>query len=355
MPRLSDSMAEGVIACWTVDDGASVKTGDEIVEIETDKTNVAFEAEFDGVLRHGAREGDAVAVGAPIGSIEPQVANTARRRRLAASPTAMRLAEKVDVTLDLVVGSGVGGRVLRRDVITAHESRGARRPVQPARRVPLTRAHRLVADRMSKSKNTIPEFTVTRDVDFGAGHAFREKLRAKGEPVPSYNDIVVAAAARTLADHPLLTARFDDGHIVYADAINIAIAVATDTVLHAPVLRGANLLPLNEITTRSRRLTELARQGGLSIDDVVGGTFTISNLGMYGVRQFTAVINAGQVAILAVGGVREDVVVHDGAIRVGWRAELTLTCDHRVVYGVHAANFLRDLDARLKAVGPAPL
>lgn len=371
MPRLSDSMEEGVILEWLVADGTLVTEGEEIVEIETDKTNVAFTAEASGILRHGSVPGDVVAVGARIGAIEetpaggpaPAPAQTGSIRRPSASPTAARLARRIGVPLESVSGSGRGGRVLRSDVIAVHET--ARPSVEAAvttpsdpsaaaagdrnpHRVPLTRVQRLVAERMATSKSTVPEFTVTRAIDLDAVHRLRGKLRARGETVPSYNDLIVTAVARTLPEHPLLTARYDDGDVVYTHQVNLAVAVATDDVLHAPVIHGADRLGFSGIGRAAGHLRMLARQNRLTIEDLRGGTFTVSNLGMHGVQHFTAIINAGQSAILAVGSVQESMVVADGAFRVGWRAQMTLTCDHRIIYGTHAAAFLRDLDLTLQ-------
>ena len=363
MPRLSDSMEEGVILEWLVADGTTVNEGDEIVEIETDKTNVAFEAETSGILRHGAAPGDAVGVGARIGSIEQSTVEavdpqprTAGRSRPSASPTAARLARQVGVPLDEVPGSGPRGRVLRSDVIAVHESAAPSQAALPsgvegthtAPRVALTRVQRLVAERMATSKSTVPEFTVTRELDLDAAHDFRQRLKARGETAPSWNDMILAAVARTLPDHPLLTAHFEDGDVVHTPQVNLAVAVATDAVLHAPVIHGADRLDLTEIAQAAGRLGALARRGQLAIEDLRGGTFTVSNLGMHGVQHFTAIINAGQSAILAVGAVRESVVVADGAFRAGRRAQMTLTCDHRIIYGTHAAAFLRDLDKTLQ-------
>ena len=321
MPRLSDSMEEGVILVWLVADGEAVAEGDEIVEVETDKTNVAFEAEVSGVLRHAAQPGDAIAVGAPIGIIEepgqeaapslaaepsesepqfdgpsvtvaPAVANpepppaelasqTDSRRRSGASPTATRLAQGLGIPIAELVGSGHGGRVLRSDVIARHES--APRPsrtdstvvtpddapslrqsvddVSPiagdreGQRVPLTRVQRLVAERMVTSKSTAPEFSATREFDLDAVHRLRSDLKARHEAVPSYNAVILAAVARTLVDYPLLTAHFDDGDIIYTRKVNLALAVATDAVLQAPVIHNAEQRNLAGITEEAERLT----------------------------------------------------------------------------------------------------
>ncbi|WP_283139364.1 dihydrolipoamide acetyltransferase family protein [Rhizohabitans arisaemae] len=397
MPRLSDAMDEGVVLKWLVADGHQVEVGQEFVEIETDKTTVEVESEHAGVLRHGVPEGASIEVGGPIGSIDPVFAGSvvvvppsqptaaqpdasggeyagaaetvefaspgraggthaSNRERPHSSPTARRLAASLDVSLGDVRGSGPHGRILRADVIAAHESRGRSAGAQilperrlGVRRVALTRPQRLIAERMSEAKRTAPEFTVARSLDFGPARDFRHDLQARGDQVPSYNDIVVAAVARTLPAHPLLTARFEDGEIVYTDEVNIGVAVATDAVLQAPVIRGAEKLSLGETGRQARRLSHLARVGRLAVDDLMGGTFTVSNLGMFGVDDFTAIVNGGQAAILAVGAVREVPVVTGGSLAVGVQARATLTCDHRIVYGAHAAAFLRDLDTALQA------
>ena len=200
------------------------------------------------------------------------------------------------------------------------------------RRIPLSRVQALIAERMTAAKSTVPEFTVSIDVDAARATALRADLNAQGlRPVPSVNDFVVRAAALALAlaEHPRLNARFDAGALVYHDDVNVGIAVATEEALHVPVIRRADVLPLTALATESRRLAGAVRDGRITPQELAGGTFTVSNLGMFGVSRFTAVINAPQAAILAVGG------FDDRA-----RMELTLTCDHRVVYGAHAAAFL---------------
>ena len=409
MPRLSDSMEEGVILDWLAADGSTVQAGDEIVEIETDKTNIAFEAEETGVLRHRVAPGATVPVGSPIGYVEPAdapappatvrepeqetvgaaapaptsgstgggetagVASSASRPT--ASPTAARLAQRLEVALDSVTGSGPRGRVLRNDVISAFESVAPEKVVAPSSGpevsvtpvadvvddavtgapstkpgAQLTRVQRLIAGRMTEAKQQIPEFWVSSVVDVSALMAARANLRSSGaRRVPSVNDFVVAAAARALRDRPGLNARLEDGHVVQQPEVNICVAVASDGVLHAPVIKGADGLSLDEIARESRRVTELARTGRLALDDLRGGTFTISNLGMLGVREFNAIIHDHQAAILAVGEAYETVIVEDGAMRTGWQMHLTLTSDHRFVYGADAALFLQELRGHLQA------
>jgi pyruvate dehydrogenase E2 component (dihydrolipoamide acetyltransferase) len=401
MPRLSDSMEEGVILDWLAADGTTVAAGEEIVEIETDKTNVSFEAEESGVLRHQAQAGSVVKVGDPIGFIEqqtkraPDLATTrieqsegeprvsadgsarqdrrpaqplpasTSRARATASPTATRLAERLDVRLGDVAGSGPGGRVLRADVIrTFDQSLESREVHSSARtdpdmdasqnppapeRLKLTRVQHLIADRMADAKNRIPEFWVTSVVDVTALMAVRARLKAAGSDwVPSVNDFVIAAAARALRAQPRMNSRLEDGHIVCQPSINICMAVASEGSLHAPALRNVDTLTLEEISAESARLSTLARETRLALDDLRGGTFTVSNLGMHGARAFNAIIHDNQAAILAVGSAYEAVIVKDGSLRTGWEMHLTLTSDHRHVYGADAAMFLQEIGRHLE-------
>jgi pyruvate dehydrogenase E2 component (dihydrolipoamide acetyltransferase) len=425
MPRLTDSMEEGTIVSRLVEDGAEVRRGQEIVEIETDKATMVFESPEAGVLRVLAGVGESVVVGAPIavvgGSPEDQAARragpvdsghahtglaagarassspparsakvadgkgaaapsvpavggdsaasapAAGNGRVSASPVARRLARDLGVELASVTGSGPGGRIVKTDVEAAGAAgagaggateqaasaagNGAAAPAVPAAapagspggakgagvRQLLTRSQQVVARRMAESRATVPDFSVTSEVDMTAALELRRELRAALDSPPTVNDLIVAAAARALREHPYVNASFDGDAFVLHERINVGIAVAVEHELYVPTLFDADRTPLGTLAAQARGLVERARAGALTPPELSGGTFTVSNLGMFGVRSFEPIVNAPQAAILAVGG------VNDAGV-----ACLTLVSDHRIVYGAHAAAFLRDLRGLLE-------
>lgn len=355
MPRLSDSMEEGTIATWLVADGAQVSAGQAIVEIESDKATAPYEAEADGILRIVAPAGTTLRLGEPIARLESERTGgngrPARHRPLA-SPVARRMASANDVDLAALDGTGANGRITKQDVVEAlgREPAPAREPAQAEtedRRVEPTRAERLVAERMTASRREIPDITVGMEVDMAAALAFRDDLRAAvGEDgaVPSVNDLVVKATGLALARHPRVNSRWDGGAILEFAHVNVGVAVATgDGALVVPVLRDVDGRPLGAIAAEARELVGRARAGKASPRDFEGGTFTISNLGMMGVSAFTAVITPGQGAILAVGAAATRYVEVGGAPVARPVMTLTLNCDHRLIYGAHAAAFLQTL------------
>jgi pyruvate dehydrogenase E2 component (dihydrolipoamide acetyltransferase) len=392
MPKLSDSMEEATILQWLKRPGDAVKKGEPLVEVETDKATVVYEAERDGVLAEITVDENGVAAlgaviarlavegGAPVSSAQPAPAapapaasaptpapvpaapaqaaraavgpNGARAR---ATPVARRLARELGLSLDGVEGSGIGGRIVRADVRRLAEAGGAR-PVAavPAAagdvEVALTATQRTIVERMSRSRREIPEFTVEAEIDMEAAAALREDLRALGhEPIPSFNDLVVRACALALRDFPNLNAAFVDDHVVRFGRINVGIAVATEDSLVVPTIFDADRKSLAEIAANARELSDRVRRKAISPDDVRDGTFTISNLGMFGVRRFNAVINPPQAAILAVGEVsRRAVVAEDGQIVARLRMDVALSCDHRVAYGAEGARYLQRLRTLLE-------
>jgi pyruvate dehydrogenase E2 component (dihydrolipoamide acetyltransferase) len=398
MPRLSDSMEEGTIVRWLVEDGASVTAGQEIVEIETDKATMPFEAEADGVLTTFAGEGDTVAVGAPLARIAPPGAESAPPAapepeaprpapaaaspaangggpraapsparnggapRAVASPVARRIAGEHGVDLGGVTGSGRGGRITRRDVEAALAPSAppapapAAVPAAPAAKgavevVELSRTQATIARRMAEAKATVPEFVLSRTVAMDAAVELRELLRGHaGElPLPSYNDMVVRACARALRALPRANGAYRDGRFELYDRVNIGIAVAAGDALLVPTIFDADIKSLGTIAREARTLAGKCRDGSITPPELAGGTFSVSNLGMFGVDRFTAVINPPQAAILAVGALRRQPVVREDALAIGHTLELTLTCDHRILYGAQAAELLGGIADRLEA------
>jgi pyruvate dehydrogenase E2 component (dihydrolipoamide acetyltransferase) len=406
MPRLSDSMEEGTIIAWLVADGENVTVGQELAEIETDKATMTYEAEVDGVLEHVVAVGTTVALGAIIARIvgpgeerstqpvsvaaavelaAPSVlapAAPAQRptgSRVSASPLARRVAAELDIDLEALSGTGPRGRIVRADV----EQAGV--PVEPAPPAPvtapvvppaeagnghapehaetakgratvleLTRAQKVIARRMAESRATVPDFATSMDVDMEAAWALREELKVgagEGVAVPSVNDLVVMACARTLAEHPNVNASYRDGRVERFERVNVGVAIATPDSLVVATVSDADRRSLGDIAYTSRALAGKVRDGSITPPELAGGTFTVSNLGMLGVDRFTAVVNTPQAAILAVGAVTERAVVRDGEIVARRTMTITLTADHRLLYGADAARFI----ARVRELLQAPL
>lgn len=408
MPRLSDSMEQGTVLKWLVAEGATVKPGDELVEIETDKAAMTYEAEAEGSVSSLAPEGETYAVGEVIGRLGPAesgavtstasdderplpatgngdiaeasfppVATTVAKAAegSSATPLARRIAVQHDVELAGVTGTGPRGRITRDDVLKAAglELPRARspRPAQAAptakpaadvashrpsgrgRPVDLTPIQRIVAARMSEAKATVPEFSIEAEVDMGAVVELRGRLKAgAGErPVASFNDMIVKATALALREHPRVNGSFLGDRVELFEEINIGIAVATDDALIVPVIADADQKPLATIAAEGRELAERVRHGRITPPELEGGTFTVSNLGMYGMSAITPIINIPQAAILGVGALREIPMRSGGQIIDRRILTLRLVCDHRILNGAEAARFL----ARVKQLLEWPL
>ncbi len=389
MPKLSDSMADAVIVRWLKAPGDAFARGEGLIEVETDKATVVYEAESDGTLDSIlAPEGATVAIGEPIATLgngggglssedrrepaqrerpkeRPMAAAAARApadgsgaQRPNATPVARRTAVELGVSLRGVSGTGPGGRVTREDVQKAAAESGAQAQ-QPAaggrgdvRTLELTTTQTTIARRMAESSTTIPSFTVSTDVDMSLITTLRRGAREGRDEAPSINDFVVKAAAGALRTFPRFNASYADSKVECYSRINVGVAVATDDALLVPVVFDADRKTLAQIAADTQRLAEAARRRALQPEDLRDGTFTVSNLGMFGVRSFTAIIDPPQVAILAVGGVRRAPVedAHGGVVFRDLMT-VTLTCDHRVVYGADGAQFL----SRLRELLERPL
>jgi pyruvate dehydrogenase E2 component (dihydrolipoamide acetyltransferase) len=387
MPKLSDSMADAVILRWLKSAGEDFARGEGLIEVETDKATVVYEAEWDGTLDAIlVPEGATVAVGEPIATLangdgaarreaapslppEPAASPAPERAapdmpasgRVVATPVARRTAVELGISLHGITGTGPGGRVTVEDVQRA-AAEGGTAPAPPVE-APVsgrgdvtvhepTPTQTTIARRMVESATTIPVFTVSADVDVSQIVATRREARDRGEDAPSVNDFVVKAAAATLREFPRFNASFVDGRVESYSRVNIGIAVATDDALLVPVIRDADQKSLTELGGEARALAAGARRRALKPEDFHDGTFTVSNLGMFGVRAFTAIIDPPQVAILAVGSARR-APVENGPDRIAFRDVMTVTlsCDHRVVYGADGARFL----SRLRELLERPL
>ena len=401
MPRLSDSMEEGTIIKWLKAEGDEVARGDELVEIETDKATMTYEADSDGVLQIVAAEGDTLPVGEVIARLngasgdgasgvgrrapegaepeaapapppepepepEPEAAPAPQGNggeRVKASPIARRMASEKGLDLSSLSGTGPGGRIVKADV------EGATAPTPDARRptpetptpdtqtgkgsselVELTRTQQLIARRMAESKATVPDFALDMDIDMAAAVAMRTQLKDVAEVVPSFNDMVVKACALALREYPRANGSYKDGRYELHARVNVGVAVAAQDALIVPTVFDADRKSLGEIARATRELAGKVREGTIAPPELSGGTFTVSNLGMYGITSFTAVINPPQAAILAVGAIEQRPVVVDGEIVPRHRMAVTLACDHRILYGADAAEFL----ARIRDLLQAP-
>jgi pyruvate dehydrogenase E2 component (dihydrolipoamide acetyltransferase) len=361
MPKLSDSMEEATVVQWLKQPGEPVTRGEPLVEVETDKATIVYEAEADGVLEAiVVGEGETAALGAPIATLrlregdgaEPAAPTGPRtaapRGRVRATPVARRLAAQLGISLHALTGSGPGGRIVARDVTLAPlddaavPASGGRGSVTELAQ---TTTQRTIAQRMSDSRAQVPEFTLEAEIAMEGAARLREDLRAGGiDPLPSFNDLVVRAAALALREFPALNASYEPGRILRYERVNVGIAVDAGDALLVPVVSDADRRSVVEIAGETRRLAERARERRLTAEELADGTFTVSNLGMFGVRRFHAVINQPQAAILAVGAVAQrPVVAPGGSLAAAPAMDVTLSCDHRVVYGAEAARFLARL------------
>ncbi len=393
MPKLSDSMADAVIVRWLKSAGEAFARGDGLIEVETDKATVVYEAEWEGTLDSIlVPEGSTVAVGEPIATLANGAGVPGRDARSAspqpdrapalaavpaaearpadddsapgravASPVARRTAVELGVSLHGLAGTGPGGRITVADVKRA-AAEAETTSVLPAQTLVSgkgevsvhepTPTQATIARRMVESATTIPVFTVSVDIDVSQIVASRREARERSEEAPSLNDFVVKAAAATLREFARFNASYVDGKVECYSRVNVGIAVATDDALLVPVVRDADRKSLAELAEETRTLADGARRRALRPEDFHDGTFTVSNLGMFGVRAFTAIIDPPQVAILAVGGARRAPVEEsDGRIAFRDLLTATLSCDHRVVYGADGARFL----SRLRELLERPL
>jgi pyruvate dehydrogenase E2 component (dihydrolipoamide acetyltransferase) len=396
MEALSPTMEEGRVVKWLKRDGDAVKTGETLAEVETDKAVMDLVARADGVLRQvAAAEGQTVAVGsvvaviaapgeavgaapasapkpapAPPGSGErgavPSTAVPADATRVKASPLARRIAKEAGVDLKLVTGTGPGGRVTKRDLearAVAAQPAPQREVPLPAPRspvvmrdgeayqdVPLTQIRKTIAKRLATSLGPIPHFFLTTEVDMERASEARDALNKQlgDQGKVSFNDIIIKATAHALTKHRPCNAWFEEDHIRYWNDVHIGMAVAVEDGLITPVIRNADLKSLAEIGREAKELAERARNRRLQPNEYTGATFSVSNLGMFDIDQFTAVINPPEAGIIAVGSIVQKPVVVDGALSARRRMRITMSCDHRVIDGATGAAFLRTLKQMLE-------
>ncbi|HEX4124754.1 MAG TPA: dihydrolipoamide acetyltransferase family protein [Tepidisphaeraceae bacterium] len=415
MPQLSDTMTEGTLVKWLKKEGDKVKAGEEVAEIETDKATMPMESFDSGVLAYAAlKEGQSVGVGALVGVIatggekaeeikqkyasgsvaakppaqqaesaaQPPVAvataapaksperaappapdsnGRPEAGRVKASPLARKIAADQGLDLAQIPGTGPGGRIVQADVLSAKSAPSGATPPRSGRidapaagktqSIPLTTMRATIAKRLQQSKQTIPHFYESIDIDVEAASALRATLNKQLEPEKirlSIGDFVAKAVAVALLRHPGLNAHFTGTEIIRHGSVNLGMAVALPEGLIVPVLRGIEQLGLKDIRTRSADLVDRARVQRLKQDEMTGATFTVSNLGTYGVREFSAIINPPEVGILAVAAAEKRPVVRNDQIVARTMMTVTLSADHRAVDGAAAAEFLRTLKSLLE-------
>src|SRR4051812_38924092 len=400
MPRLSDSMEEGTILKWLKAPGDMVARGEELAEIETDKATMTYESDSDGVLEIVAQEGETLPIGAVIARIggggsngapttpaaaaevpaaapapvpapdppKPPPVTPSAGARVKASPLARRIAKERGIDISSLQGSGPGGRIVKADVEGTASTTQAQPAATPApasapppapapapvaietgtakgdvTATDLSRTQQVIARRMAESRATVPAFTLQAEIDMERCVELRAELKAvaaEGDPVPSYNDMVVKASAIALREYPRANGAYKDGRFELYSRVNVGVAVAAQDALVVPTVFDADRKSLREISADTRALAERVRAGAITPPELSGGTFTVSNLGMFGVRNFAAGINPPQEAILAVGELSQRPAVRDGEVIPRPLMDVTLACDHRILYGADAATFL---------------
>ena len=412
MEALSPTMEEGRVVKWHKRDGDPVKAGETLAEVETDKAVMDLVARADGVLRQvAAAEGQTVAVGsvvaviaspgeavgavpaaaapatpsgsgkretgnvatvtapAPIAVTPLPVAAAADATRVKASPLARRMAKEAGVDLKLLTGSGPGGRVVKKDLERAPSPAASAGPTAAAAAtfpvsrfpfpgrtgaayddVPLTQIRKTIAKRLATSLGPIPHFFLTTEVDMERASEAREALNQQlgDQGKVSFNDIIIKATAHALTKHPACNAWFQDDHIRYWHEVHMGMAVAVEDGLITPVIRNAELKALAEIGREAKELAERARNRRLQPNEYTGATFSVSNLGMFDIDQFTAVINPPEAGIIAVGSIVQKPVVVEGQLTARRRMRITMSCDHRVIDGATGAAFLKTLKQMLE-------
>ena len=410
MPKMSDTMQEGTISAWLKKVGDVVKSGEIIAEVETDKATMELESYEDGVLLYiGVEAGGSVPVdgviavigekgadfksllaahqgggstaapievaspAAPVAAVAPApvvshapaataVASSTGNERVKASPLAKKIASETGIDIRQVAGSGEGGRIVKRDIETfvpaaaPVSTQAASSPVGVAPALgqesfteeKVSQMRKTIAKRLAESKYSAPHFYLTMEINMDKAIEARKSMNEFGTAKISFNDLVIKASAAALRQNPKVNSSWLGDKIRYNDHIHIGMAVAVEEGLLVPVIRFADQLSLSQISNQAKSLGQKAKNKELQPKDWEGNTFTISNLGMFGIDEFTAIINPPDACILAVGGIKETVIVKDGQMKIGNVMKVTLSCDHRVVDGAVGSAFLQTLKGLLE-------
>jgi pyruvate dehydrogenase E2 component (dihydrolipoamide acetyltransferase) len=407
MPKLSDTMTDGVVAAWHKKVGDTVKRGELLAEIETDKATMEFESFFNGTLLHiGVEQGKGAAVdailaiignpgedisallaAAPVSAKKEEAAPVAEKKaepvvvenkattpvavttaapvttsyegngdaRIKASPLAKKIAAEKGIDLNMIAGSGDSGRVVKRDIESWHPSK---MPVMPQfaavsgqesyTEETVSQMRKTIARRLAESKFSAPHFYLTMEIHMDEAVKAREAINAVAPVKVSFNDMVIRAVAGALKRHPKVNSSWLGDRIRYNNHVHIGVAVAVEEGLLVPVVRFADQKSLSQISSEVKTFAQKAKDKKLQPSDWEGNTFTISNLGMFGIDEFTAIINPPDACILAIGGISDVPVVKNGQVVPGKVMKVTLSCDHRVVDGASGAAFLQTLKAFLE-------
>ena len=405
MPKLSDTMTDGTVAAWHKKVGDKVKSGELLAEIETDKATMEFESYVDGILLYiGVQKGETVAVDAllavfgkegedvsaivaaegaapaakeeaPVAAAPAPKASVAEAPkavvsqapvaaanapaaapvpfndgRMRVSPLAKKLAEDKGLPLQYIPGSGDGGRIVRRDVdaFMAGASVQSASAVESYTEENVSQMRKTIARRLAESKFTAPHFYLTMEINMGRAVEARAAMNAATGSKVSFNDMVIKATSLALKQHPKVNSSWQGDTIRYNHHVHMGVAVAVEEGLLVPVVRFADTKTLAQINQEVKTFAEKAKSKKLQPSDWEGNTFTISNLGMFGIEEFTAIVNPPDACILAVGAIREVPVVKNGMVVPGHTMKLTLSCDHRVVDGASGSAFLQTLKAMLE-------
>ena len=383
VPKWGIEMVEGTITTWNKSEGDVIAKGDEVFEMESDKIVNVWDAPVAGVLRRIiAAAGDAHPVGALLGVIAaadvsdadidqfiaehsatraetesaPAAAETATPQQTIqtgdaytrSSPSVRRLADELGVDLGTVTGTGRRGRITDDDVKAATGSDSS--APEGVQVIPLSATRKTIARRLTEAKQSIPHFYLTAEYALDGLLAHRAKLNETGSVKVSVNDLLVWSVAQALMKEPRVNVNLVDDSIHQFDAAHISVAIATEEGLYPATVRNADALSPAEIAEATGALAEKAKTGKLTKDDISGGSFTVSNLGMFGITQFTAIINPPMGAILAMGKASQQAVVREGEIGIATMLSVTLSCDHRVIDGAVGAQFLATLDEVIAAL-----
>ncbi|MEX0968070.1 MAG: pyruvate dehydrogenase complex dihydrolipoamide acetyltransferase [Bacteroidia bacterium] len=397
MPKMSDTMEEGVIVEWHKKVGDDVKEGDILADVDTDKATMELESYYEGTLLHiGKKEGDSVPVDAVIAIVgkkgedvdailakektteaatespapkekqqesaapeatkektkdsdEPKPEKekgeseetTSGEKRIKASPLARSMAQEKGIDLTGIDGSGDNGRIVKRDIEGYKAAAVAKSAEGDYEDVKVSQMRKTIARRLSESKFTAPHFYLTVAINMDRAIVARKQINDLADTKVSFNDIIIKAAAIALKKHPEVNASWLGGHIRINNFVNIGVAVALDEGLVVPVVRDADKKGISAISNEVEDLAGKARERKLQAEDYEGNTFTISNLGMFGIDEFTAIINSPESCILAVGAITESAIVKDGELGIANIMKVTMSCDHRVVDGAMGARFLQ--------------
>ena len=382
MPKMSDTMEEGIISSWLKKVGDKVNSGDILAEVETDKATMELESYDDGILLHiGVKNGESVPVNDVIAIIGekgenikeilkeektkeketkeeetitiPEIDDISKDKRLKASPLAKKIAEEKGINLTNIKGSGDGGRIIKKDIeenteiISAQSSTNIILPKtigeESFDEIPISQMRKTISKRLSESKFSAPHFYITMEINMDNCIEGRKKINETSEVKISFNDIIIKATAAALRKHPIINSSYLEDKIRTNHHIHIGVAVAVKDGLLVPIIKFADNKSLSHISLEVKNLANRAKNKNLQPSDWEGNTFTISNLGMFGIDEFTAIINPNDSCILAVGGIKNTPIIKNGEIVPGNLMKVTLSCDHRIVDGAMGSAFLQTL------------